>query len=52
VTYAATSLPLRKQGKGEAQRSIRTFYEVVKVEMFNVRTLRGMNTLDSLAIYF
>ena len=27
--YAAISLPLRKQGKDEAQRSIRTFYEAV-----------------------
>ncbi len=27
--YAATSLPRRKPGKDEAQRSIRTFYEAV-----------------------
>jgi hypothetical protein len=27
--YAATSLPRRKPGKGEAQRSIRAFYEAV-----------------------
>jgi len=39
--------------KGEAQRSIRTFYDVVKVEMFNVgHSARGMNTLDSLPSYF
>ena len=30
VSYAAISLPLQKQGKDEAQRSIRTFYEAVK----------------------
>jgi len=28
---AAISLPLRKQGKDEAQRSIRPFYEAAKV---------------------
>jgi hypothetical protein len=28
--YAAISLPLRRQEKDEAQRSIRTFYEAVK----------------------
>jgi hypothetical protein len=30
--HAAISLPLRKQGKDEAQRSIRTFYEAVTVK--------------------
>ena len=28
---AAISLPLRKQGMDEAQRSIRTFYEAVRI---------------------
>jgi hypothetical protein len=32
LSYAAISLPLRRQGKDEAQRSIRIFYEVVKFD--------------------
>ncbi|MBU2262507.1 MAG: hypothetical protein KKF02_11345, partial [Proteobacteria bacterium] len=31
--YAAISLPMQKQRKDEAQRSIRTFYEVVNVAL-------------------
>jgi hypothetical protein len=37
LAYAAISLPLRKQGKDEAQRSIRTFYEAVKNEPWKGR---------------